>query len=111
MKKVSEIIADLREGKLENPGELSDYLVILSASLQTAGGFELDADIDFGQKWGELRLDCKTDRECDMKAKQTQEYRIWKQAVINNRTIQETIRALKKKLDNLQFEFSQGQHY
>jgi len=110
-KTVNEIIKNLKDGKLENPSELADFVVILSASLFTGGQIELDLDITYSEMWSKMRPTCKTDKECDMRAKGTQEYRDMQIARITNKTIQQTIMALKKKLANLQFEFSQGQNY
>lgn len=109
--KVNDIIQKLKQGELDNPGELSNYLVILSASLNTAGQFALDARINFASKWAELRPNCKTDKECDMKIMATEEYKDMELAKIAIKTTEETIRALKKKLSNLQFEMSEGQNY
>jgi len=50
--KVNTIIEKLRKGELDNPGELSDYLVILSASLNRGGNFELEAEIAYAKKVG-----------------------------------------------------------
>jgi len=108
---VNEIIKKLKAGELENPADLSDYVVILSASLFTGGQIELDLDIAYSDMWSKMRTNCKTDKECDMRAKGTQEYRDMMIAKITNKTIQQTIMALKKKLANLQFEMNSGQNY
>jgi len=57
MKTINEIINELRDDKLkENPNQLSQYLVILSASMNEAGNFELDAEMDYAKVWEELKL-------------------------------------------------------
>ena len=110
--KVNTIIEKLRKGELESPAQLSDYLVILSASLNTAGNFELEAEMAYAKKWEEIKLSGEmTDKMAEAKAHQTEEYRSWQQMRIANKTILETIRALKKKLANLQSEFQSGQNY
>lgn len=109
--KVNEIVKKLQSGELESPSALSDYLVILSASLNTGGQMELETEIAFAQKWQDLRSECKTDKECDMKIKLTDEYKSMRQAQIANKTILECIRSLKKKLQNLSDEFKSGQNY
>ena len=107
-----EIIKKLKEGEFESPSELSNYVVILSASLYTAGNFELDAEIEYMKKWEAIKLSGEmTDKMAEAKAKQTEEYKLYKQAQIANKTIQQTIMALKKKLTNLQFEYSSGVSY
>jgi hypothetical protein len=110
--KVNDIITRLKNGELDSPNLLADYLVILSASLYSAGGFELDADIAYAKKWEEIKLSGEmTDKECENKGKQTGEYRTWKKMVIANKTLIEVIRSLKKKLANLNIEFQSGQNY
>ncbi len=108
---VNDIIKKLESGELENPALLSDYVVQLSASLFTGGKLEMDTDIEYSRKWAELRPQCKTDKECDNKAKLTEEYRIAKIAHIANKTILHTIQALKKKLQNLSDELRSSQNY
>jgi len=109
---VNEIINKLKKGELENPGILADYLVILSASLYTAGTFELDMEINYSKKWEEIKLSGEmTDKLTDAKAKQIVEYRDWKKAQIANKTILNCIQSLKKKLTNMNEEFKSGQNY
>lgn len=108
---VNEIINKLEKGELENPSILSDYVVILSASLYTGGKLELATDIEYSRKWSGLRVECKTDKECDMKCKLTEEYKTAKLAQIANKTILHTIQALKKKLQNLSDELRSAQNY
>lgn len=110
---VNEIISQLKRGELDVPAELANQLVILSASLNTAGNFELDAEIEYAKKWEEIKLsdDSLTDKMTEMKAKQTEEYKSYKQMYIANKTLQEVIRAIKKKLANLETERREGQNY
>ncbi len=108
----NEIIKKLQAGELDNPGILADYLVVLSASLNTAGNFELEAEIEYMKKWATIKLSEKgTDKLIDAMAKQTEEYRTYRQMQIANKTILQTIMSLKKKLSNLQAEFQSGQNY
>ena len=114
MKTVNQIIKELRDDKLkENPNLLSEYLVILSASLNEAGNFELDAEMDYAKKWEEIKLSEEkiTDKMVEMKAKQTEEYRQWQEMRIANKCIQEVIRSIKKRLANLNTEYQVGQQY
>jgi hypothetical protein len=107
----NEIVEKLRNGELESPIKLSDYLVILSASINTGGQMELETEIGFATKWQELRPESKTDKECDMRAKLTEEYKLMRRAQIANKTILECIRSLKKKLGAMQTEYGEGQNY
>ena len=106
-----EIIERLRAGDFEAPSRLADYLVILSASLSAGGLMELETEIHFSEKWQELRRECDSDKQCDMKAKLLSEYVLMKTAQINNKTILEVIRSLKKKLQNLEIEYREGQNF
>ncbi len=119
MKTTQEIINELSQEELkENPDKLSQYLIILSASLEQAGYFETDAEINYCKKWEEIKnntVDIKgkpiTDKMVEMKAKQTEEYRLWQKMRIRNKTIIELIRSIKKRLQNLNITYSEGQNY
>src|SRR3990167_1919037 len=106
----AEIIEKLKSGALDNPGELADHLVVLSAYISSLGEREVEASIAYAQKWQSLRTFAKTDKDCDMKAMLTEEYRVMKNAQWNNKTIQSCIQSLKKKLANLEFEWRSGQN-
>ncbi len=108
---VNQIIEKLESGQLDNPSVLSDYLVQLSASLFTGGKLELATDIEYSRKWSELRPECKTDKECDMRCKLSEEYKTAQLARIANKTILQTIMSLKKKLANLSEELRSAQNY
>jgi len=113
MTSVNEIVTKLKSGELDSPDELSKYLVVLSAQMDTAGNLELEAEIGYAQKWKELKLeeDKRTDKMTDMMAKGTDEYKQWQRYRIINKTIQECIRSLKKRLANMNIEFQSGQNY
>ena len=113
MQTVNEIIHKLKKGELEDPNTLSEYLVVLSANLNVAGNFELDAEVNYAAKWEEIKLSSEdlTDKLTDAKAKQTPEYKEWQRMKIANRTVLECIRALKKRLQNLSDELKSGQNY
>ena len=104
MLKIEEIIQKLRDGNLDNPAELANFLVMLSASLLSASNFETEAKIVYSGKWLELKSVLKTDgkeksdKMIDMEATQTEEYRNWQKMRNANESIKEAIMALKKKL-------------
>lgn len=108
---VNEIIKKLKAGELDNPNELSNFLVILSASLFEAGEFETEAEIEYSKKWAEIKNEDYTDKMTDALAKQTDEYRIWQKMRNSQKCLIETIRSLKKKLANLQDEYKSGMNY
>jgi len=107
----NDIIQKLKEGKLDSPGELSDYLVKLSAYLFDAAEYETEAEIEYMKKWAEIKANEHTDKLTDALTKQTEEYRLYKKMKNSKDSITEVIRALKHKLKNLQTELSEFQNY
>ena len=108
---INDIIKDLRDGRLDSPNVLADYLVKLSASLYDTGMREAEAEILYLKRWAELKLDDNTDKMTDALSKQTDEYIKYRQLQIITKTTIECIRSLKKKLANLEDEFRSGQNY
>jgi len=108
---INDIIKDLRDGRLDSPNVLADYLVKLSASLYDTGMREAEAEILYLKRWAELKLDDNTDKMTDALSKQTDEYIKYRQLQIITKTTIECIRSLKKKLQNLNDEMASGQNY
>ena len=108
---INDIIKDLRDGRLDSPNVLADYLVKLSASLYDTGMREAEAEILYLKRWAELKLDDNTDKMTDALSKQTDEYITYRQLQIITKTTIECIRSLKKKLANLEDEFKSGQNF
>lgn len=106
-----EIIEKLERGELDQPDVLSDYVVIFSASLQTAMDSELTTKIAYAKKWEEFRKGEKTDKACDMAIMKTDEFRLKEQAKNQIKVLESCILALKKKLSHLSFEYKSGQNY
>ena len=113
MSPTQQILDKLKSGELESPNALSNYLVQLSASLLSAGGFELEARIAYSKKWIEIKqsitagnneIKQKSDKQTDMEAMATGEYKLWQQMFIANRAMLETIRSLKKRLKAMEIE-------
>lgn len=109
--KIDDIIAKLREGKLEAPNVLADYLVKLSASLYETGMREALAEQEYLKKWAEIKAIDNTDKMTDALAKQTPEYITYRQLQIITKTTTQCIQSLKKKLANLEDEWRSGQNY
>lgn len=108
---VNDIIKKLESGQLENPAILSDYVVILSASLFTGGKMEIETRIEYAKKWKEIKTVCKTDKQADMEAMLTEEYKLKELAALTTKTILNCIQSLKKKLVNLSDELRSAQNY
>lgn len=104
MSQTTEIIEKLKSGNLDDPKQLSDFLVMLSATLMTASNFEAEAEIEKNKVWlvlkGELKANGKekSDKQVDMEVTQKPEWREWRKMRDSNEAIRETIMALKKKL-------------
>ena len=107
----NDIVKKLNNGMIDDPNELSKYLIILSASLYQGGLMETKTQIAYAKKWEDKRLECKTDRACDMAIMNEPEYWEWQKARTAVRAIIEIIRAIKKRLQNLSDEMSSGQNY
>ena len=109
---VNEIVKALKEGKLDSPDELSKYLVILSAQLDTAGNLELLAEIEYAKIWKDIKeSDDRTDKMTDMMSKAEPEYKEWQKARNTTKTMIQMIQSIKKRLANLTAEYQSGQNY
>lgn len=89
---------------MNDPKELSNFLVFLSASQVTAKGFELDARIETKKKWLQLKEipdstgKRKSDGYVDTEIETTEEFKEWKKIEGQNEVLQEVANAIKKKL-------------
>jgi len=110
---VNQIVKDLKEGNLESPDQLSKYLVILSAQLDTAGNLELLAEIEYAKVWKETKESEEkiSDKTTEMLAKITPQYLQWQKARNTTKTMEQCIMSLKKRLANITTEYSVGQNY
>jgi predicted thioredoxin/glutaredoxin len=110
---VDEIVKKLQGGLLDSPDELSKYLVILSASLNTAGNLVLEAEILYASKWKEIKLadEKRTDKMTDMLVKETKEYKQWQKLRVALKTVEQCIMSLKKRLANMNTEYQSGQNF
>lgn len=110
---VNEIVKALKEGKLDSPDELSKYLVILSAQLDTAADMELLAEIEYAKVWKITKLeeDKRTDKMTEMMCKASPEYLVWQRARNTIKTMEQCIMSLKKRLANITTEYNIGQNY
>lgn len=108
---VNDIIMKLEKGELEAPPVLANFLVVLSASLFKANNLETEAEMKYLKKWSEIKEEDHTDKMTDALARQTEEYREYKQLKSAKECIIECIRSLKHKLKNLETEYREGQNY
>jgi len=99
--KIKDIITKLSDNLIDDPEELSKYLVVLTANLWKYGKARIEKDILQSKKWADIRLTCKTDKETDMKIKNTEEWKNWQMAIITEKTVLELIRSIKKRLQSL----------
>jgi hypothetical protein len=98
---VKDIITKLSDNLIDDPEELSKYLIVLTANLWKYGKMRIEKDIIQSKKWAEIRLTCKTDKEADIKIKATDEWRDWQISIITEKTVLELIRSIKKRLQSL----------
>jgi len=109
---INEIITRLKTDTSDDPKTLSDYLVQLSASLYTASEMESDLEVNYVNVWNDIRnLEKMTDKQAEMRAKATPEWRDWQRARNTNKTIIEVSRAIKRKLRNIEVMKNEGGGY
>jgi hypothetical protein len=102
----NEIMLKLSTEIINNPNELSEYLVYLTANLWKYGQQTIKAEIEYARKWQAVRQECETDGQANMKIKSSPEYESWKGAQVAEKTLLEIIRSLKKRLQTLGDEMS-----
>lgn len=98
---VKDIIVKLSEQMVDDPNELSKYLIVLTANLWRYGQDRVEKDVLQAKKWGEIRLTCNTDGQTDKRIKATQEWKDYQMSVITEKTVLELIRSIKKRLQSL----------
>ena len=96
--KVEEILEHLKIGTLDDPTQLSNFLVVLSAKLYEAANLETEMRMAYAQAWLDLKTDAMSAKECDMRAMLTEHYKQWQKIASANKAMKECINALKKKL-------------
>jgi hypothetical protein len=72
------------------------------------GKDRLEKDIAQAKKWSEIRAQCETDGQADKRIKATQEWADWQMAVISEKTVNQLIMALKKRLTSMTDEMMHG---
>lgn len=95
---INEIISKLSKQEVENPKELSNYLVMMTANFWKYGKDTLTADTICSKKWQEIRLNCKTDGQANIRIKAEPEYYTWQMSRIAEKTLLELIRSVKSRL-------------
>jgi hypothetical protein len=101
---VKDIVLKLSTSMVDNPDELSRYLVVLTANLWTYGKKKIEADVEQSKVWGNIRAECDTDGQADKRIKSTEEWKTWQMAIVTERTVVELIRSLKSRLKSLSDE-------
>ena len=112
METVNDILKKLQSGQMDTPDILADYLVQCSASLYTASEIETDLEVGYAKKWEEIKnAQEMTDKEAEMKSKQSDEWRDWQRAKNTTKCLTEVIRAIKKKISVVLDIYKSGQNY
>ena len=105
--KIEDIIKQLREGNLDDPVQLANFLVMLSASKMDARNYEAEAFIEMKKKWLELKNvllengKLKTDKTIDAEIALTEQWRQWRKMHDAIESIQDCEMSLKKKLSTV----------
>lgn len=102
--KVGEIIQklqDIKEIELLTPEQVSNYQVFLSSMIWEAGNRVIETERAYNEVWNRIRETTTSDKQADKKASLTPEYVEWRKAIYAEKTVLETIRALKKKLQSM----------
>lgn len=95
---INDIMLRLSTEIVDDPDTLSKYLVFMTAHLWKYGKKTVEAEIAYAKKWDEIRRGEETDGRATMLAKMVQEYHDWQMAKVNEKTITELIRSIKKRL-------------
>ena len=101
-----EIVEKLSTQMVDDPEELSKYLIRLTASLYQYGKQSLDREILYAHKWAELRETTESDGRATVLIKTAPEYKNWKEAVIVEKTVQQLIMSIKRRLKSLDNEYN-----
>lgn len=105
------ILTDIQQNKngcLDNPALLSEYILKLSSHIITAEQQKTESEVTYTHKWVTMRKDCTSDKQCDQKMKLTEEYIDLKSKEAMAKTVLETIRSAKKRLSWLVMEYQEN---
>lgn len=103
MDDLNDIIQKLiNQENVEDPNELSRYLIVFTANLYTISKQTTDADIAYAKLWSEKRTEYESDKSCDMGLKASREWKEWQNKKSAEKMATELIRSLKKRLAILQ---------
>lgn len=99
---IESIIEDIRENlETYGPRECNTQAVKLAIYLQTIGTLEVNAEADYNREWSRIRASNSTDGATTKRAKNTPEYRIYRELETIRSTVAEIIKTLKKRQDVL----------
>jgi len=103
--KINQIIDFAKNGNLDNPQIISEYIVRLAAFMWQSGQNILEKEIIYSKKWNEKRLSASSDKQTDQLMKVEAEWREFEEAKLIQRTILQTLQAFKKRLATLSEEW------
>jgi hypothetical protein len=102
---VNSIMLKLSTEVIDQPDELSKYLIFVTANLWKYGKEVIDKEVIYAKKWQELRMGLETDGQANIRIKTTKEYHDWQMEKVTEKCLLEMIRAIKKRLQSLNDEF------
>ena len=103
---INDIVLRLSTEMVDDPDTLSKYLVFMTAHLYKYGKKVIETEVLYVRKWEELRSKEETDGRATMLSKATQEYQDYQMAKVNEKTVLELIRSIKKRLTSLSSELN-----
>lgn len=107
-KNIEEILNEAGGGTLDNPVELSDYIVRLAHKSGEVERQIAEAEILTADKWRELRLKTKTDKEAENEIKLSDEWKTWKTLKAYGKQIDKVRSAFSKRISVLEDHIKEG---
>ena len=104
------IVEQLKLGAYEDPNHLADFIVEIWGAVSRINALITDLEADYVHKWQEYRRNCKTDKQCDMDAKLTEEYKLMRKAQSDGKILTEMARSFKRKLSRLEEEHKEAKY-
>ena len=98
---INDIMLKLSTETVDNPDELSKYLIFLTANLWKYGKETIEKEQLYAKKWQELRSELDTDGQANIRIKITEEYHDWQMARVLEKSLVEMLRSIKKRLTSL----------
>lgn len=97
-KELNEIFIKLLNGEVDDPNQLSKWVIQLSAHLFNLDKNRIQSEQNWSKLWELKRSDFKSDKQCEMSLRSSPEWLDFEKSKTNYRMCLEIIRASKKRL-------------